>query len=230
METTFLLSTAFIQSSSTATSFVIMTICSGILLWVVPKCHRYHIFKMETYFHELCHGLASLATGGSFHKFHVHSGGGECLTSGGNRYVVITAGYIGVILSGTILLAKSTDCFLAVGLLQALAIIFALSTLKAGDLHTVAIGVVVSAILGFCSILYPNAFLTRFLMNFLGIILIWQGIQSLKILLFVSASDKNTNSDAKSLSNLIKKHPFTCALIICCIAFVPLLILFAYIF
>ena len=62
--------------SSTVSSFVFMTLTSLVLLCVLPHAHRHHLNKIPTYCHELCHGSASLATGGEFHRFHVHPTGG----------------------------------------------------------------------------------------------------------------------------------------------------------
>ena len=231
MDTNSLFSMPFIALSSTGSTFVIMTLTSLVLLWMIPRSHRHHLHKIGTYHHELCHGMASLATGGEFHQFHVHpSGNGLCITSGGNRHIIIAAGYVGTVLAGAILLAQSIDYRPAVVLLQIMTLLLAFSTLKAGDIHTAAIGVIVSAGLGFCSVLFPNALMTRFLMNFLGVLLIWQGIRALKVLLILSITKENTGSDAEALGRLTNKHPLYWALVFCGIAIGILLVVYRCIF
>lgn len=231
MDTNLLISIPLIAFSSTGTSFIFMTLASLVLLWMIPHTHRHHLRKIGTYHHELCHGIASLATGGEFHRFHVHpSGSGLCITSGGNKYITITAGYVGTVLAGAILLAQSADYLPIVVLLQIMALLLALSTLKAGDLHTAAIGVIVSAALGLNGVLFPNAMMTRFLMNFLGVLLIWQGIEALKVLMILSATKKNTGSDAEVLGALTNKHPLYWALVFSGLAIVILLIVYRYMF
>jgi len=230
METT-LTSTPIVAVSTTVGSFWFMTIASLLLLWLIPHTHRHHLRKVGTYHHELCHGIASLATGGEFHKFHVHpSGNGLCITSGGNRYLTVAAGYVGTVLAGAILLAQSINYLPAVVLLQIMTLLLALSTLKAGDIHTAAIGITVAAALGVSSVLFPNAWMTRFLMNFLGVLLVWQGIAALKVLLIVSATKEGTGSDAEVLGALTNKHPLFWALVLSGIAIVILLMVYKHVF
>ena len=196
-------------------SFVVMTAASIMTLWFLPHKRRHHIRKVGTYLHELCHGIASLATGGDFHHLRIHtSGGGLCLTSGGSQKIIVSAGYIGTILLGAIFLARSAQNQSSlVIMLQILAIVVAFSTIKAGDIHTAAIGIIVAAILGLCNTLSPNATITRFLMNLMGVILLWQGIHALIVLLKLSATQDNTGSDAENLAAITNKHPLHWALV-----------------
>lgn len=56
-------------------------------------------------FHELSHALAALATGGSVHGIEVAAGeGGLAITAGGSRFVILTAGYLGSLLWGGVIL------------------------------------------------------------------------------------------------------------------------------
>ncbi len=57
-----------------------------------------------TFFHEISHGIGALCTGGSIHKIEIHlQGSGLCYTSGGIRFVVLNAGYIGAVLWGVVI-------------------------------------------------------------------------------------------------------------------------------
>ena len=206
-------------------SFVIVTVASAVLLWIIPPAHRHHVRKLATYCHELCHGIASLATGGKFHRFYVHSsGGGLSLTSGGNQKIITSAGYIGTILLGAIFLARTVDHMPLIVVLQIIAALLAVSTIKAGDLHTVAVGIIASAVIGLCT-LWPNEGATQVMMNLMGVILIWHGAEALKVLLKLSARETHTGSDAEAMAAMTGRHPLHWALAFCGIAVVILLIL-----
>lgn len=59
---------------------------------------------VETFFHEISHGLAALATGGGVDRIELHlRGSGLCYTMGGSRFVVSFSGYAGAVLWGALL-------------------------------------------------------------------------------------------------------------------------------
>lgn len=213
------------MSSPNLWPFIIMTLVSIMILLLLPHKKRHHVRKAGTYFHELSHGIASLATGGNFHQFYVHSNaGGVCLTSGGNHKITALAGYVGTILLGSIFLARSAQNQSLVIMLQVVAVAIAFSTIKAGDIHTAAIGVIVASVLALFSTLFPGSAITRFLMNLMGVILLWQGIYALIILLRLSATQENTGSDAEFIAEITDKDPFHWALIIAGISVVIIMI------
>ena len=208
-----------------AGGFIIMTVASISLLWILPAACRRHASKVGTYAHEVSHGVVSLLTGGDFHRFHVGDQGGLCVTSGGNRKAVAAAGYIGTIVLGAVFLARSVQADALVVTLQVLAVLVALSTLKAGDLHTAAVGTTVAAILGLSSTLLPGAMPTRFLLNLMGVILIWQGFKALKALWAISATRTGTGSDAEAIAHLTGRSPFHWAVVFGGIALVAFLVI-----
>jgi hypothetical protein len=56
---------------------------------------------LETYFHEISHGLAALLTGGSIVKIQLFpNGGGRCTTLGGMSFLISFMGYAGAALWG----------------------------------------------------------------------------------------------------------------------------------
>ena len=62
-------------------------------------------------FHELSHGLAAILTGGSIHHIEINANeGGLCVTQGGSRFIIYSAGYLGSLLwgSGLFLIATKT--------------------------------------------------------------------------------------------------------------------------
>ena len=211
--------------SGTMGSFLVMTLGSIGFLYILPMIYRRHVSKVGTYTHEVSHGLVSLMTGGEFHRFHVGDQGGQCITSGGNRKAVAAAGYLGTVIVGAVFLAQSARSSTLVISLQILAVLLAISTLKAGDLQTAAIGSVIAAILGLFSSILPGAFATRFLMNLLGVILVWQGFKAFWILWNISATKMGTGSDAEAIAALTGRSALHWAVVLGGIAFVVFLII-----
>jgi hypothetical protein len=205
--------------------FILMTIASVSLLCLLPVVGRRQVSKLATYSHEISHGVVSLLTGGEFHCFHVGNQGGLCITSGGNRRAITAAGYIGTIVLGAVSLARSAQSDTLAVTLQILAILLALSTLKAGDLHTAAVGTVVAAILGLCSTLLPGALATKFLWNLMGVILISEGFKALKTLWAISATKSGTGSDAEAMADLTSRSALHWAVVFGGIALVAFLVI-----
>lgn len=97
------------------------------LLWRAPVVGLlfYPFLLLNTFVHELCHGLAAFLTGGSLERFEVHPNReGVALTRGGSRFVVVSAGYLGsalfggalILLSGTSLAVETILIGLGAGL------------------------------------------------------------------------------------------------------------------
>lgn len=206
-------------------AFVLLTLASVGFLYFLPVVWRRHAAKVGTYTHELSHGVASLLTGGDFHRFHVGDWGGVAIASGGNQKAVAAAGYVGTVVLGAISLAQSARADSWVITLQVLAVLLALSTLKAGDLHTAAVGATVAAFLGLCSTLFPGALTTRFLLNLMGVILIWQGARALWTLLVISATTGGTGSDAEALARLSGRSALQWAVVLAGIGVVASLVI-----
>lgn len=65
---------------------------------------------LESYFHEISHGIAALVTGGTVLSIKLFpNGAGLCTTQGGSRFIISIMGYSGAVLWGAMiyLLAKS---------------------------------------------------------------------------------------------------------------------------
>ena len=78
-----------------------------VVLWRIPGCSWlvYPFRLFGTFVHELSHGMAALATGGSFQRFVVNPDlSGMAWSAGGTRWVVASAGYIGSALCGAVLI------------------------------------------------------------------------------------------------------------------------------
>lgn len=64
---------------------------------------------LESYFHEISHGLAAIFTGGNIVRIQLFSNGaGLCTTLGGSAFVIAFSGYAGAVLWG-VLLYKIAD-------------------------------------------------------------------------------------------------------------------------
>jgi hypothetical protein len=73
------------------------------LLWNTPLVFPLKIFVV--FLHEISHGLAAVATGGSIERIEVSMNeGGVCWTRGGWRFVITSAGYLGSLAWGAALL------------------------------------------------------------------------------------------------------------------------------
>jgi hypothetical protein len=75
----------------------------ALVLWETPVVFPLKIFVV--FLHELCHGLAALLTGGSVIRIELSvEEGGLCVTRGGWRFLILTAGYLGSMTLGAFLL------------------------------------------------------------------------------------------------------------------------------
>lgn len=99
--------------------------------------------------HELCHGLAALVSGGHFDRFQMESDGGVAFTRGGQRWLIIPAGYVGTAIFGAGLLFLTNSVkepgLVAIGL----GVVFALLTLAFSGmgLHKLRIGELIITII-----------------------------------------------------------------------------------
>lgn len=78
-----------------------------VLLWSTPIVWPLKI--LVVFFHELSHGLAAILTGGRIARIEVVAAqGGVCWTMGGSQFLILTAGYLGsLVWGGVVLLAAS---------------------------------------------------------------------------------------------------------------------------
>lgn len=84
--------------------FALFIIFVGIaLLWNTVLMYPLKLFVV--FMHEVSHGLAAIATGGEIVTIEVNQNqGGMALTKGGSRFWTLTAGYLGSLLWGGIIL------------------------------------------------------------------------------------------------------------------------------
>jgi len=207
--------------------FAELTLASLFVLTLIPAWLKHHVRKMGTYHHEVSHGLISMLTGGQFHKFYVHEeDGGVSITSGGKTKLVVSAGYIGTVLFGAVYLAKSAQSDSMIIVLYAMALLYALSVIKAGDLHTASVGIAIGAFVGLATHLAPGTIFTRLVLNLIGVVLVFEGLRSLWHLHIAAATTTGTGSDAEAMSRISGSHPMHWAFLYSAVAALILFVLF----
>ncbi len=98
------------------------------LLWNTPIVWPLKI--LVVFFHELSHGLAAIATGGSVVSIEVVAAqGGICITRGGNAFLTLSAGYLGSLAWGALALIVATRTRHDRGMLLVLGAVIAVATL-----------------------------------------------------------------------------------------------------
>lgn len=92
-----------------------------------------HPFRtIETFFHELSHGLAAILTFGKIHRIKLNfDGSGECSTIGGSRHIILLSGYAGASAFGFLIYYIGTQIQLnqAETFLYSMLILFIFTTL-----------------------------------------------------------------------------------------------------
>ena len=78
-----------------------------VLAWETAAVYPLRI--LVVYLHEISHGIAAYATGGEVEMLHVFAEeGGSCHSRGGNRFLILSSGYLGSMLVGAMILLVAT--------------------------------------------------------------------------------------------------------------------------
>ena len=136
---------------------------------------------MQTYFHEISHGLAAIFTGGSVKSIELNlMGSGLCTTQGGIRFIVAFSGYLGAVLWGALIytMVDNMSKKSAVSIARTMIGMILLSALFWGrDLITLLI--MAMMILPFVAILKTRSqFLVKYFLQFLGLYVLLDSITS----------------------------------------------------
>lgn len=158
---------------------------------------------LNTHIHELAHALAAIGTGGNAARIIVSGdGSGYCLTLGGIRPIISSAGYLGASLlgAGMVLLARSESGARTV--LGGIATILTLSMLLLvrGDLIGLLSGLFWIIALAYASRRLRGDGLLGFA-QFLGLVQGLQSLSSLSDLMRISATAQ-ANSDAETMASM----------------------------
>lgn len=135
---------------------------------------------LESYFHEISHGLAALITGGKVIKIELFTNGaGLCTTRGGFNLVISFMGYSGAILWGCLIysIASINQKMAKLASLLIIALICCSIILWVRDLLTVVILVVVLSIF-FLQFKLPKLAYLQKLLKFTGIMVLLNSLLS----------------------------------------------------
>jgi hypothetical protein len=164
-----------------------------------------------TFVHELSHGLAAIATGGSFRRLVVNpDSSGMAWSSGGVRWIIASAGYVGSALFGAVLTILSGRGGLpARRLLAGLGLgLGVLCLLFVRNLFGIVTGIGIAAALWFAGRQLPHR-LANGLVLFLAVQMMLNALDSLLDLIiismggFVAASDAHTMAQATGVPALV---------------------------
>ncbi len=154
---------------------------------------------LETYFHEISHGLAALATGGQVARIELYlTGGGKCFTVGGWSGVISFAGYAGAILWGAAIYlgaqaSGASSRWLAIAMSG---MIVVSGVLWARDISTIIILIALSSII-YVSFRYVWGSIFPRVMEFTGIYVLVSAVHSP-----LNLVDGRHRGDGSSLSEL----------------------------
>ncbi len=184
-----------------------VAVVASLVAWQLPGLHWliYPFRLFVTFVHELSHGLAALLTGGQFIQFTVSTDtSGLAYSSGGWRWLIIPAGYLGAALFGGVLLyltnhiSSSGRRALAIGLGLAL---LAVTLLFARNWTAFIFGALAGLALLALGWRGPELGIGLGL-NFLAIQCSLNGLDSLVGLVKVSSGEGKVLSDAQSMADL----------------------------
>jgi hypothetical protein len=154
---------------------------------------------LETYFHEISHGIAALLSGGHIIKIELFANGaGLCTTQGGNRFLVSFFGYAGAIIWGAMIYISARS-HQRLAQIFSIIIVLLLSTtliLWARDLLTIFICLVLLLLVLF-SLKAKNLKMLQLLLQLFAMVVILNGLHSPLYLL-----DGRVIGDGASLANL----------------------------
>ena len=142
---------------------------------------------LESYFHELSHGIATILTGGMVSHIQLFpNGAGFCFSQGGSSIVIAYAGYLGAALWGYVIFLLATKKSIIRFTLSLLGLTVASSLVFwARDILTIAI-LLVLAIVFLLPLKLKNSSLLNTLLRILGLMIILNAMTSPMVLLGLS--------------------------------------------
>ncbi|MGI2174483.1 M50 family metallopeptidase [Shewanella ulleungensis] len=142
---------------------------------------------LESYFHELSHGIATLLTGGMVSHIQLFpNGAGLCFSQGGSSILIAYAGYFGAALWGYVIFLLATKKSIIRFTLGLLGVTVAASLVFwARDLLTIAI-LIVLAIVFLLPLKLKNSSVLNTLLRILGLMIILNAMASPMVLLGLS--------------------------------------------
>lgn len=196
------------QAKGTSDGFRLLVLASGlaVLLWFLPftEVVAYPIRIFVTILHEAAHAVMAWATGGSVSAIRVRSdGAGMTVTQGGSLLVISSAGYIGTMAYGAMLLLlcrkpRQARVVLAITALFIGAISLGLIRPAGSSGFLLGLGL---SIAGLGLSLFGPPRLTQFVVGFLGVESCLNALFDLKALVYLSTGT-DVKTDARNLQEL----------------------------
>lgn len=188
--------------------FRVLLLASGlaVLLWFVPfaEAVAYPIRIFVTILHEAAHALMAWVTGGSVASIRVNSdGSGLTATRGGSLLLISSAGYVGTMAYGVLLLLLCRKPRQA-RIVLAMTALF-IGAISLGLIRPVgSIGFLVGvglSIVGLSITIFASPRVTQFVVGFLGVQSCLNALFDLKALVFLSTAT-SVKTDARNLQEL----------------------------
>ncbi|NOX43805.1 MAG: M50 family metallopeptidase [Gammaproteobacteria bacterium] len=148
----------------------VLYVIGAFVLSMIPIVH-WPFSWLETYFHEITHGLAAVLSGGSIERIALHfNGSGLCYTRGGWQPLVTFAGYVGAVGWGAIIYlgaraSGTASRWLGIAILCMIVIS---GILYARDIITIVIMLIITAAL-YVSFRYVTGNIFSRFMEFAGV-------------------------------------------------------------
>ena len=175
----------------------------AVVLWRLPvfawPLYPFRLFN--TFVHELSHGLAAVATGGSFRRFVVHADlTGTAWSAGGVGWIVTSAGYIGSAAFGGLLAILSARGVSAKAVLGGLGLALGLlCVLFVGNAFGIVAGLGLAAALGLAGYWLQPRWADGLLL-FLAVQMMLNGVESLFELLQLATGVPRAETDAQIMA------------------------------
>jgi hypothetical protein len=187
-------------------SVIIGLACVTMVLWDVPLVRQvlYPFRLFNTFVHELGHGIAATATGGTFKYLMVNPNmSGEAWTAGGNRFIIASSGYLGSMLfGGALIIVTSWKNVTASGVFFCLGVGFGILCMlfvrnRFGLLMSIVLTVGLLA-----AGVYLEAPWDGYLLLFLAVQATLNALNSLVDLLKVTARKEKSINDAAAMAEI----------------------------
>jgi hypothetical protein len=134
-----------------------------VYFWQNPILYPFKL--LVVFFHESSHALATLLTGGQVEEFVINAQqGGHVISRGGNRFITLSAGYLGSLLWGVIIYTSSVRSLYDKALTASLGgSIILMTVLLSSDLFSWFFGLISGAAMLIAARYLPNSFNDFFL-------------------------------------------------------------------
>ena len=138
------------------------------VLWGFPV--MYPLKLLVVFFHESSHALATILTGGRVEEMVVNAkASGHVLSQGGNRFLILNAGYLGSLIWGVVIYTFAASTRMDRPFMAFLGVLIALITLfYVGNLFAILFGLTMATAMILCSG-YLNEQVNDFILRLIGL-------------------------------------------------------------